>query len=337
MPRFRRLVLPAVTVLALAGASGAGAAAPQFSHHAISKAKILRAAGGSQRVIVVLKAQRRGRLASASSVRARTSAQSRQRRPLIARITRAGGQVTRQYTTLNAFAATVSRTHADAAPVRPVASTRSSRTRWSRPRPSPSPPAPRRRPRPAPATRRHRRAGSARPIRRSRCSSPRRCRRCTSPTTIRRSRRRPTWPPATGVKVAFFADGVDTNNPDFIRQDGSHVFIDYRDFTGGGPNAPDERRRGVRRRELGGRPGPPGLRPVDVRQPGAPAAAGLQHPRPRRGARRLADRHEGVRRRGLVHLHDHPGPRLGRHPRPRRHPQRVVRRLRDARHGARTR
>ncbi len=42
----------------------------------------------------------------------------------------------------------------------------------------------------------------------------------------------------SGVKVAYIAEGIDINNPDFIRADGSHVFADYQDFTGDGPNAP---------------------------------------------------------------------------------------------------
>ena len=41
-----------------------------------------------------------------------------------------------------------------------------------------------------------------------------------------------------GVKVAFIADGVNINNPDFIRANGQHVFVDYQDFSGAGTNAP---------------------------------------------------------------------------------------------------
>jgi hypothetical protein len=41
-----------------------------------------------------------------------------------------------------------------------------------------------------------------------------------------------------GVKVGYIADGVDINNPDFIRANGKHVFVDYQDFSGTGTNAP---------------------------------------------------------------------------------------------------
>jgi Subtilase family len=43
-----------------------------------------------------------------------------------------------------------------------------------------------------------------------------------------------------GVKVAYMAEGIDINNPDFIRADGSHVFTDYQDFSGDGTTAPTD-------------------------------------------------------------------------------------------------
>jgi hypothetical protein len=45
---------------------------------------------------------------------------------------------------------------------------------------------------------------------------------------------------ATGkdVKVAIFADGLDIDNPDLVRSDGSSVVTDYKDFSGDGLQAP---------------------------------------------------------------------------------------------------
>jgi Peptidase inhibitor I9 len=41
-----------------------------------------------------------------------------------------------------------------------------------------------------------------------------------------------------GVTVAFIADGLNINNPDFIRANGQHVFVDYKDFSGEGTSVP---------------------------------------------------------------------------------------------------
>jgi hypothetical protein len=43
-----------------------------------------------------------------------------------------------------------------------------------------------------------------------------------------------------GVKVAFLADNMDPNYPDFVRPDGSHVFSDYQDFSGDGPKTTED-------------------------------------------------------------------------------------------------
>jgi hypothetical protein len=203
----------------------------------MSKAKILRAAGRSHRVIVVLKRQQRGRLASASSVRARASAQARQRRPLIARITRAGGKVTHQYTTLNAFAATIS-----SATQSQLASDPSVATVLPDALVTPAQDAAGFAPNPSPGTN----PGNPTTPQSGICPSDpaKPLLESEALQTMHVAYNDPTIPQAAnlatgrGVKVAFFADSVDINNPDFTRQDGSHVFIDYRDFTGGGPNEP---------------------------------------------------------------------------------------------------
>jgi hypothetical protein len=41
-----------------------------------------------------------------------------------------------------------------------------------------------------------------------------------------------------GVKVAYIADGIDPDNPNFIRPGGQHAIIDYKDFSGDGPDSP---------------------------------------------------------------------------------------------------
>jgi hypothetical protein len=242
MQRVPRLVVPALAVLALAGGTQALGAVPRF-HHGLSKAQVLRAARASHRVIVVLKAQPRGKLASASSVKARKAAQARQRRPLIARINRSGGSVTRQYTVLNAFAATVSDNTRKSLAADPAVATVIPDAAIA-PAQDPAGFSGNNNPTPSPGTGTN--PGNPTTPQSGICP--------TDPAkpllesealqTMHVAYNDPTIPQAAnlatgaGVTVAVFPDGLDPNNPDLIRANGQHVITDYRDFTGDGPNAP---------------------------------------------------------------------------------------------------
>ncbi len=191
----------------------------------------------ANRVIVVLKSQQTGRLASAASVRARATAQRAMRRPLIASVTHSGGAVTHQFTVLNAFAAQVSSAEKARLAASPSVAEVVPDALVSESQPDT-----------VGQTVSGGNAGSGNPTTPQSGVCP------SDPNkpllepealgTMHVAYSDPNTPQAQnlatgkGVKVAFFADGLDINNPDSIRPDGSHVFIDYRDFTGEGPNAP---------------------------------------------------------------------------------------------------
>ena len=126
-----------------------------------------------------------------------------------------------------------------------------------------------------------------------------------------------------GVKVAFIADGVDPNNPDFIRANGKHVFVDYEDFSGTGTSAPtgggeaflDSSSIAAQGRHV-----------YNVNSYGTGLNDAVQHQDPRRCPRRQPGRAECVRfGGGGLQLGVPRGDQLRRQRRPRQRPQRVVR------------
>jgi subtilase family protein len=239
MHRIPRLVIPAIAVLALAGTAQAlgGGAAPRFQR-GLSRAQILQTAQATHRVIVVMKSQQKGRLATPAKVRLRRAVQATQRRALMARVGTSGLAVTRRYTVLNGFAAIVSadaqrRLAADraVAAVIPDATIKPAKPAESRPivaAPSSFDPGNPTTPQSGICP-----SNPAKPLLEPEALQTMHV--AFNDSSIPQAANLAT---GAGVKVAFFADGVDINNPDFIRADGSHVFIDYRDFTGDGPNAP---------------------------------------------------------------------------------------------------
>ena len=215
----RALVCATAASISVAGLAGAAGAAPAPA-----------ASGPSQHVIVLLKNQHAELPATPATVGRRARATDADQAPLIARAKGKGGKDFRQLHVANAFATTVPATEAAALAADPavaavVPDRQVQRPTIDRGRPSKAAPG---------------------PVSSTVCptdpSKP-----LLEPEALQLTHtadNNPAVPTAQkiatgrGVTVAFLADGVDPNNPDFIRADGSHVFTDYQDFSGDGPNAP---------------------------------------------------------------------------------------------------
>jgi subtilase family protein/peptidase inhibitor I9 len=242
-------VLIGVFVLALVATTGAGASVKSHlgirlhfqsaRHGRLSAARAAAAARiANKRVIVVLRNQHRIRTASVAARRARARVEARERRPLLSRVRRSGGRVTRQFRTLNAFAATVSaneraqlRANRGVARVLPdVVVKLPAQANAQQPGFNPGAPnLPTPQPQPT--------SGicptdPAKPL-----LEPEALQTTHTAFTDPATPQAQNLVDGAGVRVAFFADGLDINNPDLIRPDGSHVITDYRDFSGDGPDA----------------------------------------------------------------------------------------------------
>jgi len=243
------LVLAGVGV-AIAGVRGHSGLPARLGKHAGVPAKIGRHPGLSARkvksasrrvfshVIVVLGNQHRRTPANRRHVATRALAEKADQAPLTAQVASTGGRVTHRYRALNAFAATVSaaeqaRLTSNPAVARVIPDRVVRLPRFDDVAGASSPsgagaPAPNGTPMSGTCP-----TDPAKPL--------------LEPEALQTTHTAfsdPSTPQAQqlatgkGVKVAFFADGLDIDNPDFIRPDGSHVFIDYQDFSGDGPNAP---------------------------------------------------------------------------------------------------
>jgi len=216
-------------------AASARLTAVRSSGAGLSPADVQRlSAGADQRVIVLLRNQYRGLPARGATRSARAAAIASDQGALLSELTQLHAPRVRPFHVINAVAATVSaaevtRLHANPA-VQAVVPDRI--IQGPAPAPAAEPPSG-----PSPSM------VSPLPSVPSACTSgvslePEVLQQTNTAFTDTTRLQAQNIVTGTGVTVAFIAEGLDPNNPDFIRPDGSPVFAKYVDFSGDGPNAP---------------------------------------------------------------------------------------------------
>jgi subtilisin family serine protease len=248
MSRFSsRIAAVSLALLTTLAAAAAGAAlarsthrrAPARRHRSALSLRRLRAANGQarSRVIVLLRNQHTDLPPTTGLMQARTAAVRSSQAPVESAVRTSGGKVSHSYRTVDAFAATVSPTERSRLAADPAVAevvpdatitipAQGAGAKYSD--------------RPMARSHAHADADAAvAPTGQQICptdpSKPLLEPEALSLTDATQAQQLVT---GAGVKVAFVAEGIDINNPDFIRPDGSHVFVDYRDFTGAGLGAP---------------------------------------------------------------------------------------------------
>jgi hypothetical protein len=216
-------------------ASGAAASASPAGNSGLSLGSVVADQAATSKVIVVLANQNTADPATRQLGHQRAQLDLSDQAPFAAQVGATGGHLTHQYETLNAFSATVSPSEAVNLAANPAVAEVVPDTKITVGQTPSAPTGAKGPPATAPGV------GSgvlcptnpAKPL--------------LEPEALQLTHTAfadPTTPQAqnletgTGVTVAFFADGLDINNPDLIRPDGSHVVVDYRDFSGDGINAP---------------------------------------------------------------------------------------------------
>jgi Subtilase family/Peptidase inhibitor I9 len=243
--RKRGIVIALSCVVAVLAAGGVAVAASR--HHQrreLSLSRVIRHQGtsGKSRVIVILKNQYRALTPDTAHIGARRSALATAQASLKASVRRSGGTIHYSYSVLNAFAATASSNEVaklkadpsvaevvpDATVQEPSQGTALTGGAVYNDRPTLK----RAKRLSLKAYDRARSADSAQQVCPANPADP-----IIAPEglgLINAPQAQALGFNGAGVKVAFVADGVDVNNPDFIRPDGSHVIADYQDFSGDG-------------------------------------------------------------------------------------------------------